>query len=316
MVREGVREPLDEPLDHEVGYHERGGGMRALALAWTLTIAGMAFWLSMDGGPNLKLPEPVHVVAHVGLFGALAAILVRPAGTDVALGLTLAAGALVELVQMLAVRGWLAEAGFDLVVDGLGAVTGLMVVRAPGVWERSGFWLHPVLLVPVALFGIGWAGVGDAVRAAFWTAWVLACLAPAVVTWGYGAWAGWYPHLDHLDAAQRTRLFAVTTVCAWGAAFSTAWWAPPVFGRLGLGLALGMTAVAIITRLGFKISGHTATPLWFAVAAWPWTERGAACLVFAGALLGVARVVAGRHRAIEVVAAWALAALAAAFSAG
>lgn len=281
--------------------------MRALPWLWALAIAAAAWMLSSGWGPALVLPDPLHVVMHLALFGVLAGMLARPCGLDGALGLTLAAGFAVELAQMHASGRWLGEVGYDMAVDLVGAVSGLAVARLPGVAERIGYWLHPVGLAPVAMFGVGWASGLPALESAVWTCVVMVCIAPAVLAWGFGVRAGWYPHVDRIDAAQRSVIFAVASACAWALAGLTWRWGPPAFVVMTLGLAGVMSLLVVVTRLGFKMSGHVVIPLLLAVAAWPWTMRGAGVLLLAGALLSWARVAADRHRPIEVAASWAVA---------
>lgn len=288
--------------------------MRLTPWLWTAAIAGMAFWMSSPWGPRVHLPDPVHVVMHLGLFGVLAAMIARFTRLDAALGLTLIGGAAVELAQMLASGRWLDEALYDMGVDALGAVAGLLVARAPGVDERVGYWLHPVVLAPLAMFGTMWASGVGGLRALVWTGVAMAWVAPAVLAWGFGVRAGWYPHLDEIDATQRREIFAVGTLCAVGNAATAVWTGPAAAAHLGIALGFGMGVVSLVTRQGFKISGHVAVPLLLAVAAWPWTARGAGCLVLAGLLLSRARVGAGRHTPIEVFASWGLAAVGAALA--
>lgn len=281
---------------------------RVVPVLWTASITALAVWLSIPGGPSFSVPESVHVLAHVALFGVLASMLARITSLDRALGLTVLAGAVVELGQILAVGYWLDEAVFDVGVNGLGGVGGLLSTRRAGVDARAGLWLHPVVVAPAALFGTVWAsGAGTRVALA-WMAVAMVCVAPAVLVWAVGVRRGWYPHFDVIDASQRREIFAAGALCT-GAYALAAWaWAPPAARASALALALGMVAVTGITRAGFKISGHVAVPLVLAAVAWAWTPRGAACLAFTGALLSVARVGAGRHRPVEVLASWGLAA--------
>ncbi len=282
------------------------------AIGWAAATLAAAGLLSAGFVPGAgELGEGWHLAGHVVLFGALAALCkgLRPRG---ALAATLAAGALVELVQA-AVRGVAPgrEAAYDVMVDALAAMAGVGLASGAPAAVALGAWLHPAVVVPLGAFGTFYAATRDPALAARWAAVMVACFAPAVALWGAGVRRGRYADVDLSRRAERPRLFAAGCACA--AAFAIAALAaraPAAVVGVACGALLGAGAVTALTAVGFKISGHVATPLLLAVAIAPFSYRGPPLFVAAGALLTWARVRAGVHRPSEVGGAWALAAVA------
>lgn len=283
----------------------------SFAVAWVLAAVAAATLLSSGVVAIPKLPDPLHIVMHLGIFAVLGAVLSTMAWrAELVLGAVAAGGLAIEAAQGVSVGVWLwNEIGFDLVVDLLGGMLGLVLAGQPGMAKTLGAWLHPVVVLPVAFYGIGVAMIRHRWLAAAWVAVLLVCLAPAVVAWLGGVAFGRFDEIDLRDRRQRPELFAVATAGAVLYA-SIAWvWAPSGLAWIAVGLAGSCLGITAITAGGFKVSGHVAGCTLTAVAALPWSPRGAACLVLAGLLVSWARIEDECHTPREVLGAWGLAAV-------
>ncbi len=240
----------------------------------------------------------------------LARLLVPLLGLERSLFIGLGVGLALEAVQALAVGKilWL-ESAYDTAVNGFALLLGLASASPGRTAHRLGAWLHPLVVGPMALFGFGWITLGRPHRAAALVALVLITFLPAILLWGMGVASGRFHSAQVPDARRRVPLFAMVTL---GASLATPvvgiWWPGPLRYAIG-GMALCAGLYTLAAAGGFRMSGHVGTPLLGAVALAPWSPRGAALLVGIGALLTWARVRTGRHRPVEVAAAWLLAAI-------
>ena len=284
--------------------------MRSLfAMVWVAATVLAAAALSSGLVPLPQLPDPLHVLMHLGIFAVFAAVLSTSGWraetllAGVALG-----GFAIEVAQGVSVGVWFwNEIAFDLGVDVLGGMIGLVVGGQPGMAKTLGTWLHPAVVLPVALYGIGVAMTRSRPLAAFWVIVLLACLAPAVVGWLGGVALGFFDEIDLRARHQRPELFAVATVGA-GLYAGIAWtFAPIGLAWFAVGLAVSCALITLVTVGGFKISGHVAGSALPAVAALAWSPRGAVCLLVAGVLVSWARVADGCHTPREVLGAWVMA---------
>jgi hypothetical protein len=282
-----------------------------LAAAFVAPAVGIvfAFLLSSDLTPSLgHLPDAAHIAGHVAIFGIMAAALLPWTGAHGALGAVMAAGLGLELVQAYAVGLlFVDEALFDLGVDLVSGALGLVLTRDRAAADALGGWLHPALVGPAALYGIGRTVLGGRADGLAFAGLVLVCFAPAVAAWLGGVAVGWFESIELRERARRPPLFLVAVVCSvasWRAVVAV--WPGPL-ESVAFGVVLAVVAVTAITTAGFKISGHVGGAVLSAVAVAPWSQRGAVVLVGAGLALSWARVRARCHTPREVVGAWLLA---------
>ena len=291
--------------------------MKGFIVLWAIGAMGVAGLLAAGFGPPwVSAPDWVHVVAHLLLFGSLAWIIDRrgrwqPPATAL---VVLAVGLGVELAQVAASRHLsLRELGFDMVVDGLGAMAGLAVGSRPAAARAIGAWLHPVWVVPVGLWGAFYAGLRQPTSAVWWAGCASLCWLPAAGVWFQGVRQGWFRDMDLTERTDRPALFALACSCA--ALFlvlASILGAPEHVLLVAWEITITSVALFALTVLGFKVSGHVTVPLVLAVAVAPWSSRGLAIFLIAAALLSWGRVRSLQHRPLEVAGAWALAAVLAA----
>ncbi|MCA9569997.1 MAG: hypothetical protein KC656_19265, partial [Myxococcales bacterium] len=231
--------------------------------AWAGLVAVVSTLLAWDTlpFPRPHVPDPVHIVGHVVVFGVLARLVAPVLGPDGAVLTALFAGGVVELGQAVAVgRLFLREALFDSAVNGVAAIAGLALLDDPGVARRVGWWLHPALVVPLGLFAVAWIALREPVQALGFLAVVLVSFAPAVLFWVVGSVRGWYPSAEVEDRSARGPLFAIATACGWGLWGLTRGVWPELEG-VALGFAASLTVVTALTVAGLKVSGHVAAAL-------------------------------------------------------
>lgn len=274
--------------------------------------------------------EIVHLVAHTGLYGALAVALGRwwfPSSAGPVTGhlrglraVAMAAcfvliAATQELVQALH-RGrlWGPEEMFDLFVDGVAACLGLIVWTRfdrglrPPVAQALGLLLHPVIVGPVGVFALVWSATRALRVALGWTLAATLALAPIAALWVMGLRRGWFSDRDlslrrerpgFLGASVATAGLFAAVVCASGAPSAV-----QGFALAGL-LAAGM--LTAVTALGLKASGHAAVPVGVVVLLQATSLRGLWPFAVAALAVSWARVAEGRHSTREVAAGWSIA---------
>jgi hypothetical protein len=254
----------------------------------------------------MSLPDPVHWLGHLALFGGLAAALGRGRPPAVALAGTMAAGLLLELVQAATGTSSPREALFDLAVDALSGMAGLALRGRREVSHALGVWLHPAVLVPLGLLGSYHTATRDLPQALGWTLVALCCWLPAAAAWAVGTRLGRFTDADLVDRRERPALFALGCGSATLYAAVARLGGPASVVVLADGLLLCAVTVTLVTAAGFKVSGHVAVPLLLAAVAGTWSVRAAVLLLAVAVLLSWARVRAGVHRPVEVAGAWLL----------
>ncbi|MCA9489689.1 MAG: hypothetical protein KC621_07185 [Myxococcales bacterium] len=279
--------------------------MRGLAWLWVTAALLATAWMGAAGTQVGTWPEGYHLLGHLVLCGGAAFLAGRSRDTVLGVVVGVGLGAAIEIVQLPNGQSWI-EASYDLGVDVVAALLGaLMADRG----ERSGHLasavLHPLLIAPVGLAAAVYVVARDAWEAIGWTLVAAACLGPAVGLWVVGTTGGWWSDADVSRRAERGPLFAAGVVCAVGFLL-VAHRAPAPVPHLAL-VAAGCAALgALLTRLGLKVSGHVAIPAALGLLVAP--SRIAVPLLAAALLLSWARVAARRHRPVEIVAAWLVAA--------
>jgi hypothetical protein len=309
---------------------------RSIVAAMALVFVSMAFALERlppaEDSPLAWLvrQEPVHLVAHSLLYGALAVALVRwwlpPSAFDAprrerarrALGAAACFAAIAgaqELVQALH-RGrlWGTEELFDLLVDGVGACAGLIVWtrferrRRWSVARALGAVLHPAVLGPVGVFALTWSATRDTGAALRWTLWSVLAVAPVAAVWAVGLRRGWFS--DHDLSVRRERpafLAAALTMAAlfaWGVFASGA---PGVVRGFALAGIVASALFTVVTVAGLKVSGHAAVPVGVFALLEATSHRGLWPFAVAALAVSWARVNEGRHTTREVAAGWSIA---------
>jgi hypothetical protein len=309
---------------------------RSVVAAMALAFVSMAFLLERlppaEASPFAWLlrQEPVHLVAHSLLYGALAIALVRwwlpPSAFEMtrraralrALGATVcffAVAATQELVQALH-RGhlWGSEELFDLFVDGVAACAGLIVWtrferrRQWSVARALGAVLHPAVLGPLGVFALTWSATHDRGLALRWTLWSVLAVAPVAAVWLVGLRRGWFS--DHDLSVRRERpaflaaALAMAGVFAWGVYASGA---PGVVRGFALAGLVASALVTAATVAGLKVSGHAAVPVGVVALLEATSHRGLWPFAMAALAVSWARIHEGRHTPREVAAGWSIA---------
>ena len=292
--------------------------MRWLAGLWVIVALAATAGLGAVGTFAGHWPEGAHLVGHIGLCGGFAALVAASApGTatsraTTALVAAVAFGAAIELVQLRYGPPW-SEVVFDLGVDALGAVAGILAwaeARRPArrpeaVGHVVSAVLHPLGIAPLALGAGILAAGGMWPTVAMWLTIAAVCLGPAIALWGVGIWRGWWSDADLSRRRDRGPLFAVG--CAGTVAFVlAATWGPDPVPTIALGAVAGAILGTLVTLAGLKVSGHVAIPVALALLVGP-HPRLAGLLIGVGLLLSWARVAAGRHQVVEVGAGWGIA---------
>jgi len=122
--------PCDDPIDELRQTRSTNWKWGAFVTFWAVSIMAGAHWLKVSAPERaspllaaLSASEPVHVVAHLILYGTLAAACTRLLrGRVLAILLTVAVGVAQEKIQLLAAgRGMSTPELFDLAVDALAA---------------------------------------------------------------------------------------------------------------------------------------------------------------------------------------------------
>lgn len=127
---------------------------RWLAVLWAAGAVLSATLLASDVVPSIgSLPDAVHIVGHLVVFGGLAVLLARTATPSRSLAVVAGVGLLLELGQGWAVgRLFWREAGFDMLVNGVSAVCGLYAVhRAQRPTHLLSSWSIGALAVPAVV---------------------------------------------------------------------------------------------------------------------------------------------------------------------
>ncbi len=114
----------------------------SLYVLWGLGITVGALWIRA-GHPLVHHPlltraansEPVHILAHIAVYGGCTALALMRLSPVRAVGATLALGLIQELAQVVGARGFGAGELYDLAVDGLAA--GLVGVGASIALRRG-----------------------------------------------------------------------------------------------------------------------------------------------------------------------------------
>jgi hypothetical protein len=308
----------------------------AMALG-LITTAWLLEHLSLARIPRLDRfvrEEPVHLVAHTLLYGALAVALARwwlpPAvlaatrrartSRAVAAALCFALiAATQELVQALhRDRLWGREEYFDLLVDVTGACLGLIAWtrfdrrRRWPIARALGVLLHPALVGPLGVFALTWSATRDAHSALGWTLAALLAVAPIAVLWAVGLRRGWYSDRD-LSLRHERPGFLTAALCV-AALFAGAVYfvgAPEVVRAFTLAALVAAAMVTAATVAGLKVSGHASIPVGVAALLEATSHRGLWPFALAALAVSWARVHEGRHTPREVAAGWSIAGAAA-----
>lgn len=280
--------------------------MRYLAWIWVAAALLATAWMGAAGARVGTWPEACHLLGHLVLCGGAAWLAGRAGESWVGAATGIGLGAAIELVQLPHGQTWI-EASYDLGVDVVAALLGALVADHG---ERAGHLasavLHPLLVAPLGLAAAVYVVARDVPTAFGWTLVAAACLGPAVGLWVVGTTGGWWSDADVSRRADRGPLFAAGVTCALGFLL-VAHRAPPPIPHLALVAAACATLGTALTRMGLKVSGHVAIPATLGLLVAP--SRIAVPLLAAALLLSWARVAARRHRPVEVVAAWLLAAV-------
>lgn len=274
--------------------------------------------------------EPLHLVVHALLYGALAALLARRWFPPDALGETraalgrralaaAAAFALVagaqELVQALSRgRAPCMEEYFDLTVDAAGAALGLIAWstadrrRRYPVARALGVVLHPAIVGPLGTFAVLHSALEDATAALRWTSLAVLAALPVAAAWAVGLRRGWFRDRDLSVRDERPAFLLVALGCAAAlyAAVVTLH-APLAVRHLTCAGVVAAALVAGTTVAGLKVSGHVAVPVGAAVLLQATSFRGPWPFVLAAVAVSWARVREGRHTPREVLGAWGIA---------
>lgn len=275
------------------------------------------------------ITEIAHVAIHALLFGLLAAalsawILHRAPRTRAALGLLyfLAVVGARQGVQLLVRHARpgaeeVFELSLDAVAGALGAV-GWALADPEGarrVARALGWLFHPALVAPLGFFALCWSRIGSAATAARWTALVLLFELPAIAVWLIGLRRARFSDVDVSVRHERPPLLAFAALCALGLFAGTLLFdAPRIVVSSAMGALIGALAATTLTRWGLKLSGHVGIAAGAAFALLPDAPRGALVFALMAIMLVWARVRDERHKPLEVVAGFVLAALVAGVS--
>jgi hypothetical protein len=286
------------------------------ALVWVGIALGATALLGVVAVTAGPIPEWGHLVGHVVLCGGLAAMLAWR-GSSIGSALVALAGAeafglAIEIVQLRVVR-FSSDTLFDLGMDAFGACLGVAAVgtvrrdAAPDLGHALSVALHPLVVAPIGVLAVVYAAQRSVGAAILWTGAAVVCLLPAVGLWVAGVAGGWWTDADLSPRAERAPLFVAG--CAGALAFAAlAYVGPGPVAALAAVTLLGALLGAALTRAGLKVSGHVAIPVALALLLAPFSVRGPIPLLGVAVVLSWARLASGRHRAIEVAAAWLLAA--------
>jgi len=275
--------------------------------------------------------EIAHLTLHALVFGLLAAALSAciPAGR--ALGRGRAAIALAYFVAVVAARQGVqlvlpggrigAEEALELSVDGVAGALGAVgwaicdPAGARRVARALGWLFHPAIVAPLGFFALTWSRIGSAEAAARWTALVALFEAPAVAVWLIGLFRARFSDADVSLRHERLPLLALGALCALGlVAAALVLDAPRIVVSSAIGAMIGALLATAITHWGLKLSGHVAVAAGAAFALLPDAPRGALVFALVALILVWARVKGERHKPVEVVAGFLLAALVAGVS--
>jgi hypothetical protein len=294
----------------------------------------MRFW---PFSPFLRmgvLTEVLHIGVHALLFGllaaALSACLLRDPGSPQALrvraGAALVYFALVmgaRQVVQLVLRGERpgAEEVLEVSIDGVAGALGLVgwALSDPNgarrVARALGWFFHPAVVAPLGFFALCWTHCGGVLVAAKWTAFVALFELPAVWVWVLGVRRARFSDPDVSVRHERPPLLLFGALCALGLLVGTlVLGAPRIVVLSAVAAVLGGGAAAAITQWGLKLSGHVATAAGAAFALVPDAPRGALVFALVALVLVWARVRDQRHKPVEVLAGFVLAALVAGVS--
>lgn len=280
--------------------------------------------------------ELAHLAVHALLFGLLAAalsawIVPGPQGSSeravraravLALAYFVGVVGLRQGVQLLVHGGRPgAEAAFELSLDGvagaLGAVGWALAdpAGARRIARALGWLFHPALVAPVGFFALCWTRMGSAHEALRWTLLVALFEAPAIAFWLVGLRRAQFSDADVSIRKERLPLLAFGASCALGlVGVCVALHAPRIVVSAAVGAMVGALLATAITRWGLKLSGHVAVAAGAAFALLPDAPRGALVFALMALILVWARVRDERHKPLEVVAGFVLAALVAGVS--
>jgi hypothetical protein len=275
------------------------------------------------------LTEIAHLGLHALLFGllatALSAWILRGATRPrAALALLFFVGVVMlrQGVQVL-VRGarpgaeQIFELSLDSVAGALGAVGWALAdpAGARRVARGLGWMFHPALIAPLGFFALCWSRTGSWPTAVRWTLFVALFEIPAICVWLWGLRRARFSDVDVSIRTERLPLLAFAALCALGLLGGTlALDAPRIVVSAAIGAMIGALAATFITRLGLKLSGHVGVAAGAAFALLPNAPRGALVFALVALMLVWARVRDERHKPLEVVAGFVLAALVAGVS--
>jgi hypothetical protein len=261
----------------------------------------------------------LHALLFIVLATALSAWILRRASRGRAIAGVVIFGSVVALrqaVQMFVRGSWPgAEQAFELSVDavcgGLGAVAWALTGAegARKIARGLGWLFHPAIIAPLGFFALCWSRTESFATALRWTALVTLFELPAIGVLVWGLRNARFSDPDVSIRQERLPLLLAAALCTLGLLGGTVvLGAPPVVISASIGALLGALAGAFITKLGLKLSGHVGVAAGAAFALLPDAPRGALVFALVALMLVWARVRDERHRPLEVVAGFLLAA--------